>query len=80
MCPVDGVGGVGEPAAEPVEVGGPARVVGAEPWGVAGLGRGESLRGAFPCGGQPELRLRRVPVDPFPGEGGDRFLVCPVLR
>ena len=78
--PVHGVGGVRERAAEPVEVGGRARVIAAEQRGEAGLGGGELLRGALPGGGQRELLIRRFPGDVVPGEGGDGPLVRPVLR
>src|SRR5205814_3355000 len=78
--PVHGVGGVRERAAEPVEVGGRARVIAAEQRGEAGLGGGDRLRGALPGGGEGELLIGGFPGDVIPGEGGDGPLVRPVVR
>ena len=65
--PLHGVGGVRERAAEPVEVGGRARVVAAEQRGEAGFGGGERLCGALPGNGEGELSDTRFPWRPRPG-------------
>jgi hypothetical protein len=75
-----GDGRVGERAPEPAEVRAAPGIVRAEQRGVVALGRGEHLRGVAPRDRQPQVLLRDLAGDPFPGEGRDRPPVGPAVR